>query len=300
MGGISFDPLNTIIGGGFDLLGGYLDNEAQEKSDQKNRQHQDQVNVANADLQREFAKMGIRWKVEDAMAAGIHPLAALGASTQGAQPSHQAFVGSPKQGIGRAMSNIGQNITRSMTTTSTQEDKISRALQIKRMDLENQVLEKQLRQTDQIGPAMPSTKPFGQAIDGQSESLNDSITAAQIWQALGFRGGPPHKDRNAQETGYRPDVSYSQGDRAVFPQIPESLSESMEDDIIGKALWRVRNQIAPNFGLGKSPPKSDLPKGYDRWRWDPFQQGYVPKNGPYRPFKNFKRNRNIGMEKFFP
>lgn len=31
-----------------------------------------------ADLQREFAQHGIRWRVEDARAAGLHPLAALG------------------------------------------------------------------------------------------------------------------------------------------------------------------------------------------------------------------------------
>lgn len=31
-----------------------------------------------ADLQREFAKHGVRWRVEDAAAAGLHPLAALG------------------------------------------------------------------------------------------------------------------------------------------------------------------------------------------------------------------------------
>lgn len=33
----------------------------------------------NEDLQREFAQMGIRWRVEDAKAAGLHPLYALGA-----------------------------------------------------------------------------------------------------------------------------------------------------------------------------------------------------------------------------
>lgn len=35
----------------------------------------------NAKMQEKFAKKGIRWKVADAKAAGIHPLAALGASS---------------------------------------------------------------------------------------------------------------------------------------------------------------------------------------------------------------------------
>lgn len=46
-------------------------------------------NVAgmNYEAQKEFAQNGIRWKVEDAKRAGIHPLYALGASTQGYSPS---------------------------------------------------------------------------------------------------------------------------------------------------------------------------------------------------------------------
>jgi len=39
------------------------------------------ANAANASLQREMAQNGIRWRVEDAKAAGISPIAALGAQT---------------------------------------------------------------------------------------------------------------------------------------------------------------------------------------------------------------------------
>lgn len=46
-------------------------------------------NEANAGLQREFARYGIRWKVEDAKAAGLHPLYAIGAVTPQAQASYQ-------------------------------------------------------------------------------------------------------------------------------------------------------------------------------------------------------------------
>jgi hypothetical protein len=38
-------------------------------------------NAANYEQQKEFAQNGISWKVADAKRAGIHPLAALGAST---------------------------------------------------------------------------------------------------------------------------------------------------------------------------------------------------------------------------
>lgn len=39
-----------------------------------------------ADRQREFAQMGVRWRVADARAAGLHPLFALGANTPSYQP----------------------------------------------------------------------------------------------------------------------------------------------------------------------------------------------------------------------
>jgi uncharacterized protein YnzC (UPF0291/DUF896 family) len=39
------------------------------------------TNAANVAMQKEFAQKGIQWKVNDAKAAGVHPLAALGAQT---------------------------------------------------------------------------------------------------------------------------------------------------------------------------------------------------------------------------
>lgn len=54
----------------------------------------------NANLQREFAQHGVRWRVQDAQAAGIHPLAALGMSPTEATPVH---VGAnPAAGIPKA------------------------------------------------------------------------------------------------------------------------------------------------------------------------------------------------------
>ena len=52
---------------------------------------------ADRDMQRQFAKHGIRWKVQDAKAAGIHPLAALGVSPSQAAPT--AVGGDPAGGM---------------------------------------------------------------------------------------------------------------------------------------------------------------------------------------------------------
>lgn len=56
-------------------------------------------------LQREFAQQGIRWKVADAKAAGLHPLYAIGA--QGAQYSPVSYSDS----MGPAIAQAGQQIS---------------------------------------------------------------------------------------------------------------------------------------------------------------------------------------------
>lgn len=71
----------------------------------------------NRDMQREFAQKGIRWKVEDARAAGIHPLAALGASTSSFTPVFQG------DSLGQAIAQSGQDIQRSINATRTADER---------------------------------------------------------------------------------------------------------------------------------------------------------------------------------
>jgi len=58
------------------------------------------ANKDNEAAQREFAQQGLRWKVEDAKAAGLHPLYALGGSGAAFSPSHQPLFNS--QDLSRA------------------------------------------------------------------------------------------------------------------------------------------------------------------------------------------------------
>jgi len=76
MGPFSIAGIGSILGGIGDLFGG--DGDYQQR--------------LQADNQREFAKMGIRWRVEDAKAAGLHPLVAMGSNVGGASlPVGQSF-----------------------------------------------------------------------------------------------------------------------------------------------------------------------------------------------------------------
>lgn len=88
------DPLTSAaaISGAAAIAGGLI-------NDRSNRRQ------ASADraMQREFAQYGIRWRVEDAKKAGIHPAVALGASVNGAQPTQiGSQIGDGIERAGRA------------------------------------------------------------------------------------------------------------------------------------------------------------------------------------------------------
>ena len=68
--------IGGAIGGALGLIGAGQSQASAERLNQLNYEHQ-----------KEFAQNGIRWKVADAKAAGLHPLAALGASTASYSPS---------------------------------------------------------------------------------------------------------------------------------------------------------------------------------------------------------------------
>lgn len=97
----------ALVGAGASLAGGAMSGRAARS--QYERQ-------AAAD--REFAQHGIRWKVADARAAGIHPLYALGASTS--MPSASS-VGDTSYGQGLAQA--GQEVSRAVEATRTQEER---------------------------------------------------------------------------------------------------------------------------------------------------------------------------------
>lgn len=74
----------------------------------------------NYKAQKEFAQNGIRWKVADAKAAGIHPLYALGSSPASFTPV-QGYTGD--NGISDAFAHFGQGISRAVQAKMTKEER---------------------------------------------------------------------------------------------------------------------------------------------------------------------------------
>ena len=86
----------------------------------KAQQNAEKMQQANYAAQKEFAQNGIRWRVEDAKAAGIHPLYALGASTAAYSPV-SGYAGD--NGISQAANEFGQGISRAVQAKMTRDER---------------------------------------------------------------------------------------------------------------------------------------------------------------------------------
>lgn len=110
--------LGSIISAAASLIGG--------RRAQNSQEHQTQQNI---DMQREFAQHGIRWRVEDAKAAGIHPLYAL--SSGGAAFSPNPVTVDP---MGAALADAGQSIGRAVASQESDEQRKMRQLGVRLLE----------------------------------------------------------------------------------------------------------------------------------------------------------------------
>lgn len=86
-------------------------------------------------LQREFAQMGIQWRVEDAKAAGLHPLFALGGGASGYSPTVGVATGGAPPTFMK-----GQNVARAAMAQLSPEQKEMQELQLEHQRLLNDKL----------------------------------------------------------------------------------------------------------------------------------------------------------------
>lgn len=219
-------PLGAIIGALGSLIGGSMSSNAQKKAAQM-----------NIDLQKEFAQQGIRWKVEDAKAAGIHPLAALGANTIGFSP---VSIG---DGGGAAIANAGHNIGRAVDAMRTPSERVDaytgalRALQLQRGQLENTLLASRIRLINQ-----PGSPPGIPALDQDKQP--------QRTTSMGTPGGRLFTDPNVSDAQT---IQDRYGDIAenvygiwswmneALPQHRTQILRRLQDD-----LSRIRSRYAPD------------------------------------------------------
>lgn len=220
-------------------------------------------NVAgmNYEAQKEFAQNGIRWKVEDAKRAGIHPLYALGASTQGYSPSG-GYTGD--FGISDAAAHLGQGYERAQQAKMTKEERnkqdVRDAIQdmaaLEDLNQKRRMNDAQIRLANSeifrnfalstnalrntgLPPAMPGGS--GGVIAGQGNSYATGQTTPEISSVVTSEKGTP-----SVQAGSPPDVRFYRtisGGRAPLPT--EDAGDAM-DAALGSGLqWSFRNNIIP-------------------------------------------------------
>lgn len=107
----------SLVSAGASLAGGLINRDASRRATNMTR---DNLN-AQMQMQKDFAKSGIRWRVEDAKKAGIHPIYALGANTPQYTPSSATFAADSS--LGNAFAAAGQDIGRAINSTRTASER---------------------------------------------------------------------------------------------------------------------------------------------------------------------------------
>lgn len=194
-----FDFLGNLVSAGLNWWNASENRDAQREANERNIAYQREANAANlaqarelntinnaqqakyADLnlaqQRDFAQQGIRWKVDDARAAGLHPLAALGAQVSSFSPisvgSSSIFSESKAPSVSAEtmdLGNMGQDLSRAISAGSTAPERLSRVQRtvqaiatgqtLEKASLENDLLRATIAKTrSQIGPPIPLPQP---------------------------------------------------------------------------------------------------------------------------------------------
>lgn len=272
-------------------------------------------NVAgmNYKAQKEFAQNGIRWKVEDAKRAGIHPLYALGASTQGYSPSG-GYTGD--YGIADAAAHFGQGYERAQQAKMTKEERDKQDVrdaiqdmaaledlnQKRRMNdaqirLANSEIFRNfalstnaLRQTG-LPPAMPGG--LGGVIAGQGNSYATGQTTPEISSVVTSEKGTP-----SVQAGSPPDVRFYRtlsGGRAPLPT--EDAGDAMDAALGAGLQWSFRNNLVPwlaNFFPINDPHR--LPGEY----YDLLAGEYRKKDSKRSFIDTLRRVNNIWSLRYYP
>lgn len=267
----------------------------QRRENEKARQNEARIAEQERLNQERFAKEGIRWKVADAKAAGIHPLYALGANTMSYTPVSQPLASTPDNSISDAIGRVGQNTGRAAAAAITQNEQVEQQqlkqnqLQIENSELQNMKLRSEIVLMNQNrGQGMPMTTS-NSFIPGQTNSsgLVKVNPAERTVSQPGSRG---------QEAGSVNDYSYIETPTGLSIAPSKDVKERIEDQLIPELAWAYRNHFIPAFRGHKPPDPKEypLPAGYDRWEWNAWKQEFQPAKGPAgnnwltRPFKDWR------------
>lgn len=219
----------------------------------------------NEALQREFAQHGLRWKVADAKAAGVHPLFAMGAPGQSFSPMAVGY--NPQSSGGLSVPDfgaLGQNIERAINAGKTQNERNNyidaNAVAMQQLQLENAQLQNDylraniLRISNNLGPPMPSGVSAGGGLTGQQPGVvKDPSTGEHEMKPFEVSTAQPGSPGQAAGRA-QPSVSWGlTADGSGFQAYPAKIPGL--DEVEGPLGWEwyLRNRIMPIISPGDGP-----------------------------------------------
>lgn len=265
-----------IIGAAFGNLAGSAADYYAQKS----------ANDMNKDMQYDFAKNSIKWRVEDAARAGVSKLAALGANMGMPSPS-AAF-----NNIGSGFANMGQDISRAIDATRNRKERVeakladaeARSIQLENGKLQNELLRAQIIDTQRraTNPPFPTTGGR-QIVPGQG----DALVVTNPMERVASSKASPHTEPGAiNAVGYARTPS---GGLSIVRS--KDMAERLEDDLPGNVEWYVKNRIMPLIRGAHPPSRDDHPLPMDQyWKWDPKLQEYRPSRLPDHLLRMMRRS----------
>jgi hypothetical protein len=280
--------VGSVVGGGLGLIGS-ANSQANAAA----------INKFNYEAQKEFAQNSIRWRVADAKAAGLHPLAALGAQASGYTPS-AAIGDSPDFGF---LSDVGQNIGRAIDAKRTAAERSEReqkqnALfneELRSRQLQNEETQtridsmkwdmamqaarnaEQSVRTQQQVPSMPSLAPDGSLMPGQSNATSPGGIESKPAEIVVNEPGRP-----GQERGSITELGFSRtNDGGYVPVMSNDAKQRYEEDIVGEIGWNVRNRLPTLLDRQDiAPPRSWLSNPNNHWSWSAARGAWYERSGP--------------------
>lgn len=265
--------LGAIIGAGASLASSLLGKSSADsanKAAQANAARQEQ-------LQKDFAQQGIRWKVADAKAAGIHPLYALGANTVSYSPVSVGQTSTDFSGLAKAGQDIGRAIdqTRSPGERQGALQTTFAAVQLEGAKLDNDIkraeLASKLATNATRGPAMPPTAPSHWDGQGEAIKLDGNNIKLETKRDVSDPNQPAYVAGTGPGTMF-----YKNATGGYSPIMPPELAESFESDWMGGLDWQIRNRFVPSFNPdGVYRPAIPVAPGY-KLEWDGLRQEWLP------------------------
>lgn len=237
------------------LIGGLLDSNSASNATAANVGMSEQDRAA----QKEFAQQGIRWRVEDAKAAGLHPLAALGAQIPAYTPS--SIPVQADNSWGNAIRESGQNITRAIGAKQTRIERLQEQL------LEAQIAATNADAATKNAAASQIALTSGAGMPPPMPTMSDTgmVSVSPSNRTSTFPG------QQSTEAAVSPSVKLFQNADGSISMWPSGDAKQSIEDSLYEYEHMYRNRILPRLSDKFQPiydwATSKWSKPYPKYKW---------------------------------